>query len=197
MADLPGTDGTTCLKCGHVRLASDAGPSHSCPRCGAVYAKVLEARRTQQAAVPPRPASTAGVTVDQLPRNEREAAGYRLSQKADRRDALIAHVVYLLFAIPLGTAFIGVIVAHVMRHAGPARWLDAHFKWQIKTFWWGLCLLLAVFVASTVLTKLVATPPSVLIVWLQVAGLLYTLLVLWLLYRLIKGWVQLFRGRDV
>lgn len=29
-----------CLKCGYQRLATDTGPDFSCPKCGAVYAKV-------------------------------------------------------------------------------------------------------------------------------------------------------------
>lgn len=33
----------TCLKCGHKRQPSDIAPEYECPKCGAVYAKVLAA----------------------------------------------------------------------------------------------------------------------------------------------------------
>ncbi len=37
----PSNIGRKCLKCGHVRLASEDGvPAYECPNCGAVYEKV-------------------------------------------------------------------------------------------------------------------------------------------------------------
>jgi len=36
-----GNVGRQCLKCSHVRLASEgATPSYECPKCGAIYDKV-------------------------------------------------------------------------------------------------------------------------------------------------------------
>lgn len=35
----------TCMKCGYVRRQDDEGPDHSCPKCGAVYAKVKIAQK--------------------------------------------------------------------------------------------------------------------------------------------------------
>ena len=32
-----------CLKCGHVRLPMDKGPTYACPSCGAIYEKVEQA----------------------------------------------------------------------------------------------------------------------------------------------------------
>jgi len=32
--------GCKCLKCGYERVPTDDAPDHSCPKCGAVYAKV-------------------------------------------------------------------------------------------------------------------------------------------------------------
>jgi DNA-directed RNA polymerase subunit M/transcription elongation factor TFIIS len=44
-----------CLKCGYQRLPTDTGPDYSCPKCGAVYAKVeaaLAEKIRQQAKQP-------------------------------------------------------------------------------------------------------------------------------------------------
>jgi hypothetical protein len=40
-----------CPKCQHVRIASDAGPSYECPKCGIVYAKFDPAVRERDAAL--------------------------------------------------------------------------------------------------------------------------------------------------
>lgn len=37
----PGNIGRQCLKCSHVRLASESvTPAYECPKCGAIYDKV-------------------------------------------------------------------------------------------------------------------------------------------------------------
>ncbi len=195
----------SCLKCGYVRLPSDGEPKYACPKCGAVYEKVQDALRALEKQRLPSTGRGNDSRVEVV-RNAREAAGLRLSRKADSRDTLIAHLVYVLYALPIGTALVGVIIAHLMSRSDAAPWLQAHFRWQIRTFWFaiGWLLLLLVFAATASRisyayfqgTGKIGGP----LFWQGLGGagkLLYLSLLIWLIYRLVRGWVQLFRGRDV
>jgi uncharacterized membrane protein len=114
----------------------------------------------------------------------------------------LAHVIYALhtFSALTGlassalivTAFlsgwpsiIAVILNYVKRHEVRGTWLDSHFSWQIRTFWFAL-LWLAV---GGVLFITVIGIPFAVIVWM-VTGL-------WVLYRIIRGWLALSSHRTV
>lgn len=60
-------------------------------------------------------------------------------------------------------------------------WLESHFRWQIRTFWWGLLW----GIVGTVLLL-------VLVGWLVLlaAGI-------WVIYRIVKGWLALSEGKPV
>src|SRR5499426_438842 len=86
----------------------------------------------------------------------------------DRSLITITHVIYGLHAVSLITGIItaativfafltgwpsivAVILNYVKRSEARGTWLESHFRWQIRTFWWGalwvgLCLL---FVMAT------------------------------------------------
>src|SRR5213596_207230 len=134
-----------CLKCGHTRTSSDSGPDYACPKCGAIYAKLEAAQRAKHAAL----------TEDEARRQERieEAAWQRehadeLRQQRAKEGSQkkIAHLVYVLFVLPVGlTALIGVVIAHVMNSSRNDTWVDSHFKWQIATFWRAVVSLLVIW----------------------------------------------------
>jgi uncharacterized membrane protein len=78
-------------------------------------------------------------------------------------------------------SIIAVILNYVKRGEARGTWLDSHFSWQIRTFWYGL-LWVALCVALVVLTIGIA----LLVVWLP-AGIL----TIWLVYRIVRGFVRL------
>lgn len=96
----------------------------------------------------------------------------------------IAMIVYGLQAVSffLGiTLLIGVIIGYVKKGDSKDSWLESHFKWQIRTFWWvlGLMLLSGLFFAI---------------------GLGFILLAgtsIWFIYRIIKGGLYLYEGRPL
>ena len=117
------------------------------------------------------------------------------------RSALMAaHVVYGLhsFAIVVGIvgsatviggflgslpSIIAVILSYVKRGDARGSWAEAHFRWQIRTFWYALLwLLIAVLLLVTVLGAPVGL------------AMLLTITV-WLIYRIARGWMRLF-GRQ-
>ena len=64
-------------------------------------------------------------------------------------------------------------------------WLDSHFSWQIRTFWFTLLWLI-------VYVLLVIT-----IIGIPIAWILIVLLGLWVGYRVIRGWLALADARPV
>jgi uncharacterized membrane protein len=110
----------------------------------------------------------------------------------------VTHVIYGLHAASLITgivtaasvvfafltgwpSIIAVILNYVKRGEARETWLESHFRWQIRTFWWGLlwvALCLAFVVATLGIGLLIAWLP------LMVVGF-------WFIYRIAKGWLRL------
>ncbi len=110
------------------------------------------------------------------------------------REGLItlAHVIYALhsFSVLTGalssvlivTAFvtgwpsiIAVILNYAKRSEARGTWLDSHLGWQIRTFWYAL---LGAMAFSTL-----AGIPVAIVVWVLTG--------LWVLYRIVRGWMSL------
>lgn len=94
-------------------------------------------------------------------------------------------IVYALQAASLFTGtltlFAGIIINYVRREDVQGSWLESHFRWQIRTFWFSLLWM----VTGAVLTVF-------LIGW---AILLAASI--WLIYRIVKGWVYLYEDRPM
>jgi len=96
----------------------------------------------------------------------------------------VATVVYALQAVAyfIGiTAVVGVIIAHIKVGDARGTWLESHFRWQIRTFWYSLLwgIVGAVLVA-------------VVIGYLVLLGVL-----VWSIYRIAKGWLRLVDGKAM
>lgn len=78
-------------------------------------------------------------------------------------------------------SIIAVILNYVKRSDVRGTWLDSHFGWQIRTFWWGLlwACICAAFVVMTLGIGLI-------VVWIPLG-----LLALWFIYRIARGWLAL------
>ena len=100
-------------------------------------------------------------------------------------DPLLAHVVYGLYTLGLvswgAAGLIGVVIAYIKRRDTAGTWLESHYHWQIRTFWIGLL----VGVVGGLLTL-------ILIGWLILGGGL-----VWVVYRIVKGWLRLADRRAV
>jgi uncharacterized membrane protein len=113
-------------------------------------------------------------------------------------DSLITltHVIYALHAFTVATglltpAFIltafltgwpsilAVILNYLKRGEARGTYLESHFRWQIRTFWFAL---LWVFIAWLFIFTLLGIPFAMAI--FVIAGL-------WVLYRIARGWLRL------
>jgi uncharacterized membrane protein len=84
-------------------------------------------------------------------------------------------------------SIIAVILNYIKRSDVRGTWLESHFRWQIRTFWFGLlwvCLCLAFVVLTLGIGIIVAWLPLLLV------GL-------WFVYRIARGWMALRDGRPM
>jgi len=84
-------------------------------------------------------------------------------------------------------SIIAVILNYVKRSEVRGTWLDSHFSWQIRTFWYGL-LWVGACVAFIVLTFGI----GILIAWIPLA-----IVTVWFIYRVVRGWLRLRDGRAM
>ena len=115
-------------------------------------------------------------------------------------DSLVTwtHAIYALHAFSLLTGILGtatvigafligwpsllaVILNYVKRSDVRGTWLESHFRWQIRTFWFGLLwvVLCGLFVVGSLGLGL-------LIVWLPLF-----IVTMWFVYRIVRGWLAL------
>jgi uncharacterized membrane protein len=79
------------------------------------------------------------------------------------------------------TWIIAVIVDYVKKDDARGTWLESHYRWQIRTFWFGL-------------------------LWGAIGGVLCLILVgfvilaadgIWIIYRIVKGWLNLAENKPM
>jgi uncharacterized membrane protein len=78
-------------------------------------------------------------------------------------------------------SIIAVIMNYIKRSDANGTWLESHFRWQIRTFWFGL--IWAVLCWLVVLMTLFI---AVIIIWIPLG-----ILTLWFIYRVARGWLAL------
>ena len=64
-----------------------------------------------------------------------------LDEERTRSLKSLVQVVYVLYALSYFTgitAIVGIIINYVKREDAAGTWLESHFRWQIRTFWFGL-----------------------------------------------------------
>ena len=108
----------------------------------------------------------------------------------------ITHIVYGLHAVGLAIgafgaasvvgsflfgwpSIIAVIINYVKRSEVRGTWLESHFRWQIRTFWFAL---LWALVSGLLFLTVIGIPFAL--------GLLFGL-GLWAIYRVARGWLRL------
>jgi uncharacterized membrane protein len=84
-------------------------------------------------------------------------------------------------------SIIAVILNYVKRSEARGTWVESHFRWQIRTFWFG-ALWVALCGAFVVLTL----GFGALIVWIPLG-----VVTLWFIYRVARGWMALSNRRQM
>ena len=114
------------------------------------------------------------------------------------------NVIYALHALSLATGILGaasvvgafligwpsiiaVILNYVKRSEASGTWLESHFRWQIRTFWFG-----ALWVGLCALFVLFTLGLGVFLVWMPLG-----VVALWFIYRVARGWMALNNRRPM
>jgi uncharacterized membrane protein len=79
------------------------------------------------------------------------------------------------------TLFAGVIINYLRRSQVAGTWLESHFTWQIRTFWWSLAWCVLGIATAIVLVGLFILGASA----------------VWFVYRIVRGWTELNEGRPM
>jgi uncharacterized membrane protein len=96
----------------------------------------------------------------------------------------VTMVVYALQALSFIwglPAIVGVIINYIKREDARGTVYESHFDWQIRTFWWGLLWAVLGVLLAVVLVGFVV----MFVAWI------------WMIYRVIKGWLKLIEGKPV
>ena len=121
-------------------------------------------------------------------------------QAAPSSDTLVTwtQAIYALHALSLAIGILGaasvvgafligwpsivaVILNYVKRSEARGTWLESHFRWQIRTFWYG-----ALWVALCALFVVFTLGFGLFVVWLPLG-----VVALWFIYRVARGWMAL------
>lgn len=93
-------------------------------------------------------------------------------------------VIYGLYALSLFagvTAIVAIVLNTIKKEDAQGTWLESHFTWQIRTFWWGMlwCVVGA-------------------ITWIILIGwVVWGVAFVWVIYRIAKGWLNLNDGKPM
>ena len=120
--------------------------------------------------------------------------------RLEAHDTLVrwATLVYALHAFSIATGIVGaatvigafltgwpsilaVILNYVKRGEARGTWLESHFRWQIRTFWFGL-----LWVVLCGLVVVLTLGVGIIVVWLPLG-----VVTIWLVYRIARGWIRL------
>ncbi|MGD9659962.1 MAG: DUF4870 family protein [Porticoccaceae bacterium] len=96
----------------------------------------------------------------------------------------LVQLVYILqaasFLIGI-SAIAAIIVNYLKKDDVRGTWLESHFQWQIKTFWYAVAGIIVGLVLLVVL----------------IGGLVLFATMLWVIYRIVKGWLAFNDGKEI
>jgi uncharacterized membrane protein len=99
----------------------------------------------------------------------------------------LKNVTALVYALQAASFLVGitwlaaVIVNYVKKEDVAGTWLESHFRWQIRTFWFGLLwAVIGCILAFVVIGFAVLLADAV-----------------WVIYRIIKGWLNLNENKPM
>jgi uncharacterized membrane protein len=97
----------------------------------------------------------------------------------------LTHVIYALYAASLFiglTGIVAIIIAYVKRDEARGSFLESHYTWIIRTFWFGL---VGALIGGATM-------------WIFGLGMIIVgVVIVWYIYRIVKGWLALNDGRAL
>jgi len=76
-------------------------------------------------------------------------------------------------------SLIAVVLNYAKRSEARGTWLESHYRWQIRTFWFAVgWLIVAGFLVVTIIGIVIAVP-------------IFAAITAWIIYRIARGWLRL------
>lgn len=82
-------------------------------------------------------------------------------------------------------SIIAVILNYVKRGEARGTWLDSHFGWQFRTFWFALLWLVIAWLLAVTLIGI----PAAIVLMLGTG--------IWVVYRIVRGWLALLNNKAM
>lgn len=105
----------------------------------------------------------------------------KLDEKELKKYVFLVYILQAVSFVTGITAIIGIIINYIKEEDMQGSWLESHFVWQKRTFWYGL---LWIVLGSLTTGVLIGWPV------LMVATF-------WLIYRIAKGWIYLVDNKEL
>lgn len=104
-----------------------------------------------------------------------------LEQDQLRQYTLIVYILYIASIVVGLTSIVAIIMNYIKRDEVKGTWLESHFSWQIKTFWYTLVIGLI----GSLLTVVLIGFPILLAVGI------------WYIYRVVKGLIVFLDNKTI
>lgn len=104
-----------------------------------------------------------------------------LEQDQLRQYTLIVYILYIASIVVGLTSIVAIIMNYIKRDEVNGTWLESHFSWQIKTFWYTL----VVGLIGSLLTVVLIGFPILLVVGV------------WYIYRVVKGLIVFLDNKAI
>ena len=92
-----------------------------------------------------------------------------------------------IFGVP---SIIAVVMNYVKRSEARGTWLESHFGWQLRTFWYALLWFVLIGLLSAPLVLLLGLGIVTWVIGAFVVGI-------WIVYRVARGWLRLNDGKAI
>ena len=111
------------------------------------------------------------------------------SQQNPQSGVTLAHVLYGLHALApftmLTLAVVAMVIGAVKRSDVRDTWLETHYSWLSRTFWWGLLWWVIAWGAFWIIS-IATLGIGLIFAWIFPAAVF-----VWYLYRVLVGWLKL------
>jgi len=97
-------------------------------------------------------------------------------------------VIYALYAASFVvgvTAIVAIIINYVKKDDVVGTWLESHFRWQIRTFWFAL------------LWSVIGGALCITVVGIVIGAPILFAAGVWVIYRIVKGWLRLSENKPM
>lgn len=133
----------------------------------------------------PPPQSLSQQVPPPLPEMSKDLDSGKPAPLGAKKDIEITHVIYGLMAAGYVTGGLGTLAAIILNYIKldevKGTPLEGHFRWQMRTFWWGM--LWAVL--------------SMMLMFVVIGFITIFAVVIWHIYRIAKGWMRLNDGKPM